>query len=501
MPTLALFLWPVVSIMLFAAMGREKGLIWSVVAGFLLLPESIEIDLPGLPPYNKNFAVSLGICLGAVLFWNKKSWPDDPEFVEDGRFLRFFIGMLILTILVQIVMTVQNNTNQLFFAGSRFDRVRQALSNRDMISMFAAYFTPMVPFFLAWRWLKSSRHHRQILVAMTITGCIYAVLAMIEMRFSPRMNISVYGYFQHDWRQHIRGGQFRPVVFLQHGLWLAFFLLTAALSAYALVKDGKGKAMVGYLAAALWITAVLLISPNLGAALLLFLFVPVLMVARVIQVRVMWAVALIFLAFPAVRQAELLPLEGFLDLISKISEERAASLQFRLENEDDVLQRAAEKPFFGWGGWARWRIIDHRGVSTTVSDGEWIIVLGERGWVGYLGYFGILTAPLLLLARTARRRPLPHTTAAMGLITAANLIYLVPNSVLSPIGWMMSGAIAGFIAWKEVPVAKAEAAASDAEGASAPHRTSAYTRFAHDKARRQAVPHRRTHPGQSPAGT
>lgn len=496
MPTLALFLWPVVSILLFRALGREKGLIWAVIAGYLLLPESFKIDLPGLPPYNKNFAVSLGVCMAGVLFWNRKSWPDDPDFIEDGRFLRYLIGALTLTILIQIVMTVQNNTNTLFFSGTRFDRVRQALSNRDMISMAAAYFTPMVPFFLAWRWLKSPRHHRQILIVMTIMGCIYALLAMIEMRISPRTNITVYGYFQHDWRQHIRGGQFRPVVFLQHGLWLAFFLLTAALSAYALVKEVKGRKSITYLVAALWITAVLLLSPNLGAALLLFLFAPILMVARLIQVRVMWVVALIFLAFPAVRQADLLPLDGFLGLISNISEERAASLQFRLDNEDEVLQRAAQKPLFGWGGWARWRIIDHRGVSTTVSDGEWIIVLGERGWIGYIGYFGILTGPLLLLARASRRRPVPHTTSAMGLITAANLIYLVPNSTLSPIGWLMSGAIAGFIAWK----ADAEEATSDAAEEKAPERgPSAYTRFAHDKHRGQTVPLRRSRPGRSPA--
>ncbi|MEM6660592.1 MAG: hypothetical protein AAF666_00310 [Pseudomonadota bacterium] len=477
--------------MLFRSLGREKGLIWAVIAGYLLLPESFEIDLPGLPPYDKYFAVSLGICLAAPLFWHKKSWPDDPDFVEEGKFLRYVLGALILMILIQIVMTVQNNTYQLFFSGTRFDRVRQALSNRDMISMFASYFTAMVPFFMAWRLLRSPRHHRYVLLVMVITGSIYAVLAFWEMRFSPRMNINVYGYFQHDWRQHIRGGQFRPVVFLQHGLWLAFFLLTTALAAFALVKEEtKGSRKFAALMAALWITGVLLLSPNLGVALLLVLFLPILFVARTIQVRVVWVVTLLFLAFPAVRQADLLPLDGFLGLISKISEERAASLQFRFDNEDDLIARAAEKPFFGWGGWARSRIIDYRGISTTVSDGLWIIILGERGWIGYLAYFGLLTVPLLLLGWTSRRRTLPHTTSAMGLIMAANLIYLVPNSTLNPIGWMLSGAIAGFIAWNEVRSPASEAAG---EAPPDPRRVS-YTRFANDKRREEAVPVRRSYP-------
>ncbi|MEM9843203.1 MAG: hypothetical protein AAF965_00245 [Pseudomonadota bacterium] len=498
MPAIALFMWPVVSVILFHTLGREKGLIWTVVAGYLLLPESFRFDLPGLPPYGKLFAIALGAGAGYALYRHKKSWPDDPEFTPDNPFLKWLLGGLVALIFLQIFMTVQNNGSMLFFQGTRFDKVRQAVTNRDLISMFVDYFTPMVPFFLAWFWLRSPRHHREVMRAVVIMGAIYAFLALWEMRFSPRVHITVYGYFPHDWRQHVRGGQFRPVVFLQHGLWLAFFLLMAAFAAYALTKEAVGKAKVINLGIALWITAVLLVSPNLGVAVLLFGFAPLMLLGRALQVRVIWVVTLIFLTFPALRQADLLPLDGLLNLAAKLSEERAGSLEFRFENEDELLARALQKPYFGWGGWGRSRVVDERGLDVTVADGLWVIVLGERGWAGYIGYFGILTAPLLLLARVARRRPVPHTTTAMGLIMVMNLIYLVPNSALSPIGWLLSGAVAGFIAWKPVEVTAPEAAGVN-DGAPEGRPATNYTRFRHDKDRGRAVPLRRPRPGQSPA--
>ena len=95
----------------------------------------------------------------------------------------------------------------------------------------------------------------------------------------------------------------------------------------------------------------------------------------------------------------------------------------------------------------------------------------------------------LLLPGAARRKPLPHVTSAMAVILAANLIYLVPNSALSPISWLMGGAVAGFIAWREVEQ-RAEAPPED-DAAETPR--SPYTRFAHGGVRSGAVPLRRTH--------
>ena len=65
-------------------------------------------------------------------------------------------------------------------------------------------------------------------------------------------------------------------------------------------------------------------------------------------------------------------------------------------------------------------------------------------------------------------------TTALTLITAANLIDMIPNSTLSPLGLLMLGALAAFVQFDIKGEAKATAEGPDA----ASHRQTRYTRFA-----------------------
>ncbi|MEL7087202.1 MAG: hypothetical protein AAGL98_01970, partial [Planctomycetota bacterium] len=117
---------------------------------------------------------------------------------------------------------------------------------------------------------------------------------------------------------------------------------------------------------------------------------------------------------------------------------------------DQLLARALEKPVFGWGSWGRSLIYDDRGERTSTSDGTWVIVLGELGWVGYLSFFALLTAPLLALRRAGRRKDIPVETMALALIMIGNVIYLIPNATLTPLAWLLTGALAGFVQFDPV---------------------------------------------------
>lgn len=469
-----LFLWPVVALILFSALGREKGLIWTVVAGYLLLPEHRAMKLPLIPDYEKLPVISYSVMLGALFFRHKLSWPNQLTAPAGGTRDRFglVLAVLLAMVLIGAFITTRDNGYPLIDA----DRIRIGMSFRDYYNMISEILISMVPFFIAWRWLRAPEHHEELLRVIVIMALIYSLAAVYEMRMSPQINRLVYDFFPHAWLQHVRGGEFRPVVFLRHGLWLAFFLLTAVLAAFGLFRArNTGTERMFYLGAGLWILLVLLVSPNLGAAMLAIMFAPlVLFSPRAIQVRIATGVAVVFLAYPAVRQADYLPMDSFLEFVSGISEARAQSLQFRFDNEDDLLARAAEKPIFGWGSYGRWRVIDEKGRDTTVSDGLWIISLGERGWVGYIGQFGILTIPLLALARARRKKGVSPATTTMALIVAANLIYLIPNSALSAVGWLLAGSLAGYISWRPVPKEEAEAAA-----VVAPEPGVRFTRFKH----------------------
>ena len=83
---------------------------------------------------------------------------------------------------------------------------------------------------------------------------------------------------------------------------------------------------------------------------------------------------------------------------------RAPSLAYRFLNEDILLEHARDKPLFGWGSWNRHRVFDpETGQATTTTDGAWVILIGTRGWVGYLAIFGLLAAPVILLAANRRQ--------------------------------------------------------------------------------------------------
>ena len=111
-----------------------------------------------------------------------------------------------------------------------------------------------------------------------------------------------------------------------------------------------------------------------------------------------------------------------------------------------------------------------------MSDGTWIIILAQRGWLGFVSFFGLLLVPVLLLRRALKSRPLSNETSVLALMVGANLVYLIPNSALSPIGWLVAGALAGFVQF--APSAKtAPDEAEDTDQTTPARMRPAYTRF------------------------
>ncbi len=84
---------------------------------------------------------------------------------------------------------------------------------------------------------------------------------------------------------------------------------------------------------------------------------------------------------------------------ANFDEGRAQSLDFRLQNENQLVDKALENPVFGWGGWGRSRIRDAEGKEAAVADGLWIIALGERGFVGLVALGLTLLLPAARFAR------------------------------------------------------------------------------------------------------
>ena len=457
MAMFALFAWPFIAMAIVSARGSVHGLIWATLIGALFLPEKYSIDLPGLPPYDKNAAVALGLVLGLLVARKTTAASgDDPN-----RFAARTMAALAVMLLVSGVVTVLANPESLTF-GPTFIK---GLDLHDLMSMTSESMIFLILFLAAQRHLGSPEAHVALLRAFVLAGAGYSLLVLFEVRMSPQLHQWVYGYFQHSWIQHVRGGAYRPIVFQPHGLWIGIFLLTCALSAIALFKTRfrAGDRRGGLLFATFWFVMVLFLSRNFGATVLAVLFAPALwFLGRRPQTWIAVSVVATFLVYPALRQSGLITLDTPIAVAESISPERAQSFAYRVDNERAYLERAAEKPLTGWGIWARWRIFDPvTGADVSVSDGRWVSVLGERGWIGYIASFGLLSVPILLLPLVARRREVSHATMGIAMIMVATMLYQLANNTIGPMTLLLAGALSGFVI--RMPVSAVDAAALVAE--------------------------------------
>ncbi|WGW04448.1 hypothetical protein [Tropicibacter oceani] len=433
----ALAIWPFVSAVLFMRLPRDRALIWSLMLGYLFLPEPpAAFDLPLFPPMNKHNIPALAAF--ALILW---------RYGHHGTLLPVsWVGrILILTFVFSPIATVLTNDDPVFFGQVGLP----GLAIKDAVALIVQQALLVLPFLLARQHLANGGAQRELLVALMFGGLVYSVLMLIEMRLSPQLNLWVYGYYQHLFGQSIRSGGYRPVVFLYHGLWVAFFMMTAVVSAWALWRMDQQWSRVKLLGAALYLTLIIVMAKSLGALLFVILLVPaVLFLGRITQIRVAIVIGLLAVSYPMLKGVDLIPEDRILNAIASIEPERARSLEFRFDNEQTLLDRAYLKPVFGWGSWGRNHILDPvSGNILTVTDGRWIIVIGVYGWVGFLAEFGLLVWPLILLWREAvaqRQVAVSPFIAPMSLILAINIFDMLPNATLTPLTWLIAGALTGY---------------------------------------------------------
>jgi hypothetical protein len=473
---LALFIWPIVIIYLFRKLPLQQALIWSILGAYLLLPAAwvVFIDLPLLPALDKNFipaAVALFMAMLTVsridkenrrlrnLSAEKKVRPA----VLPGWLPRSFIGLgLLIMLFAGIVLTALTNGDYVVYGSTVIPRMRPY----DALSTSLVVLVMLLPMLLGRKFLANEAGHRRILVAMIIAAAGYSFLALYEIRMSPQLNRMVYGFFPHAWEQHIRGDGFRPLVFMEHGLVWAIFLAMSILGAAVMARESTGALRFRYIMVMGFLYLVLILSKSLGALLITTMLLPVILLMPIrLQLMAAAIVAGITLSYPMLRGADIIPTDELVELVTEqFGAPRAQSIDFRFHHEDNLLEKANERPVFGWGGYTRWRAHDEDGTDITVSDGVWIITISQRGWVGYLAQFGFLTLPLIVFFFRRKRYDIGLVTSGLCVVIAANLIDLLPNSSLSPLLWLSVGALLGRMELQRDELASADAVPAVSRG-------------------------------------
>lgn len=434
---LALIASPFAAALLFAYLRTDRALIWTLMLAYLLLPEPpAYYDFPLLPQLDKYTIPAMAAF--ALLLWRERfRAPLLPE---------HWLGKVLVAVFVfspGVTAVLNSDVVQwglIFLPGLGF---------KDGAGLVIGQCLLITPFLLARQFLASGGAQRELLVALMVGGLIYSIPMLIEIRLSPQLNFWVYGYYQHLFGQSLRAGGYRPVVFLYHGLWVAFFIMTATVSAWALWRSSEDQGRVRLMFFALYLSAILVLAKSFGALLFLLLLVPMIMVlSPLMQIRAALLIGILAISYPLAKGIDIVPEQGLVSAAAQVDAERANSLQFRFDNENTLLDRASERPIFGWGSWGRNHIFDDvSGRILTVTDGRWIIVLGVYGWVGFLAEFGLLILPLVLLWREAGLARDTETTpyiGALSLLLAINIVDMLPNATLTPLTWLIAGALLGY---------------------------------------------------------
>ncbi len=439
---LALFAWPLIAVRIFNKYPLEKATFLCVLVPYLVLPvppDIAPIDLPVIPPLDKNLIPI------ATLYFLLLRHKAKLRYFPIG----FLPKMFVCCMLLGPVFTTWTNPDAQVFG----PRTLQGMTYKDTIGLFLiSCFDFYIPFVIGYSLLGTADGHKTMVKILAVGGLLYAVPMLYEIRMSPQLHADIYGYFPHEFGQQKRGGGFRPVVFLGHGLIVAFFCMLSAICVFILFRQQdpvlKGK---GWIALA-YILVTLVLCKTFSAIIyfLLFLSACIFLTERG-QLRIVSSIALLLLLYPVVRTSGVLPLQELTDFIKGINQERADSLSFRLMNEESLLEHARARQWFGWGNWGRNHIYDENsGKMLSTTDGTWIVIMGSAGWTGYVGLFGLLCYPLLAVSRAAKKAgkaALDPSTRALAFVVALYALDQIPNASLSQMTLVFSGALLG---WAEL---------------------------------------------------
>jgi hypothetical protein len=433
--TIALLAWPAVALWLFRTRSIGQATIWTILGGYLLLPVGVGIKFEMVPVLDKNTIPALAALAGYILVLQRlpRAWASFG--LTEAIVLTFVLSPLVTSIL---------NGDPIHVA----DRVLPGVGLYDGVSASVGQVLVLIPFLLGRQLLRNPDDSEDVLRSLAVAGLLYSLPMIFEVWMSPQLHTWVYGYFPHSFIQQIREGGYRPVVFLGHGLWVAFFAMTAVVASAALWRVQARIKGLPPAAATVYLSAVLVLCKSAGALVYGAVLAPLVRLTTPrLQLRVALLLTSIALLYPTLRATDLVPTETMLSLAASVSTDRAQSLETRFTQEKQLLDHAAQRGLFGWGRWGRNRLVNEdTGQDASITDGLWILTLGQFGYVGFLAQFGLMALTVLRAAAALNSMDSAKDRtflAALALIVAINVVDQLPNATIGPWTWLVAGALLG----------------------------------------------------------
>lgn len=440
------------------SLRRDLAVAYLMIGAVLFLPELVFFDAPGIPPLHKHSIPAL--VTFAYLATSQNAHP-----VKPSKFFWWVAACLLLGDLG----TVLTNRGPLLLAPGL---VSPGFGVSEVISRtVVTTLTLLLPYLIARSVFRSPEQVLTLLKVVATLGVIYAFLMLIEIRLSPQLHNWVYGYLHTGWGMTKRGGGFRPVVFMTHGLATTLFLVTVIFATITLGKVKEKVVQMPAYAVFVFLLLVLALSNSMGSLIYGVLCSPILLFAppRFITFLATFGSAFI-LSVPLLRMADVLPLDDVISTFVSINPDRAQSLEFRFFNEELILEKWQEQPWFGYGSHGRDRVYDDGGNDITVLDGAWIIALIQRGIVGFLGMFLLLLGPIWMARKRVgmiKDRGVRALFTGLVITVLVSTFDLLLNGLFHCLPLFFAGALAGLsehLAALDGPSSRAAATSGAAAG-------------------------------------
>lgn len=430
---LTMLVWIPILFYIFIRFPAQKAVVISFIVAWLFLPQKSSFSFPGLPDYTRLSATSYGILLATFIF-------------DVGRFRSFKFAWIDIPMLILCVCPFASSISN---GLGIYDGISSVLTQTLMWG---------IPYFLGRIYLNTLPGLRFLAIGVFVGGLVYVPLCLYEIRMSPQLHRMVYGYFPHSFGQTVRYGGFRPQVFMQHGLQVGAWMMVASLVGIWLWKAGVLTKLWGIpmslLVSVLFITFVL--CKSTGAYFLMVWGLVSLFSARWFRssfiVLLSITMMFLYLYLGATGTFTGKQADQMVSWAAEITnEERASSLQTRLDAEQILGDKARQQMIFGWGGWGRHGAYNpENGRLILTSDSLWMQVFGTKGVVGLFSLYMAMLLPVAsfcLLCYPAKTwfNPKVASASALAVVLVLYMYDNLFNSMENPVYMLTCGAIAGLV--------------------------------------------------------
>ena len=422
---IAMFGWIPIVFYLFVRFPTVRAVIISFVVAWLFLPQA-SYPIPLLPPYNKISASCYAILLATIVYDTERITTFKPGWLDVP---------MVICCLCPIFSQVTNG-------GS------------PISPTFNQIITWGLPYFLGRLYVGSLDGLRQLAIGIFAGGLAYIPFTLIEGVKGPILHQMVYGVnaFE-DWGQARRMGGWRPVVFMQHGLMVGMWMMTAALIGVWLWQTGTIKKFQGKSIKTLTIvlTIAFFLCRSTGAYSLFGIALIILFSAKWFRTSLPLLFIIGYIVFYLyIAASGQFASKDVVEFITQVfGEERASSLKFRFDMEEILGDKARQRFLFGWGDSGGNRVYNGYGKDISVTDSLWIIAFGINGVVGVVSLFSSLLLPVIVFSMKYPARtwsnPKVAPAAALGVALTMYMFDCVLNAMTNPIFALIAGGISGLV--------------------------------------------------------